>query len=170
MLQLVREHQGRVFGLCYRMLGHRQDAEDATQETFVRVLRHLEKWDNSRRFEPWLLAIAGNRCRTVISRRMKTPTNEPLIEDSIADDQHQQFAAQNLAEEVQLALSHVRSNYREAFLLYHDHNHTYLEIAETLGVPIGTIKTWVHRARKEVITQLQRRNVIGERNHALRTV
>src|SRR3954468_10312404 len=69
MLALVERFQGQVFGLCLRMLGQRQDAEDAAQETFVRVLRNLHRWDAERDFEPWLLAIAGNRCRTALSVR-----------------------------------------------------------------------------------------------------
>ena len=64
MIALVDRFKGQVFGLCYRMLGQRQDAEDAAQETFVRVLKNLHRWDQARDFEPWLLAIAGNRCRT----------------------------------------------------------------------------------------------------------
>ena len=57
MLALVERYEGRVFGLCYRMLGQREDAEDMTQETFTRALRFLHKWDSERAFEPWLLAI-----------------------------------------------------------------------------------------------------------------
>src|SRR5438132_14091434 len=64
MLALVDRYQGQVFGLCHRMLGQRQDAEDMAQETFVRALRSLSQWDQEREFLPWLLAIAGNRCRT----------------------------------------------------------------------------------------------------------
>ena len=66
MYDLVARFKGQVFGLCYRMLGHRQDAEDVAQETFVRVLKNLHRWDQQRDFEPWLLAIAGNRCRTAL--------------------------------------------------------------------------------------------------------
>src|SRR6478609_10741353 len=73
MLALVERFRGQVFGLCYRMLGQRQDAEDVAQETFVRALRNLSQWDSSREFLPWLLAIAGNRCRSCLSRRMRRP-------------------------------------------------------------------------------------------------
>ena len=170
MLDLVRQFQGRVFGLCLRMLGQREDAEDCAQETFVRALRHLPKWDSQRSFEPWLLAIAANRCRTMIGKRMKTPRNETLVSDCVADDQHERYAAQQLAEELQLALSQIRPEYRQAFVLFHDHELSYLEIAEALDAPVGTVKTWVHRARKEVISQLKRRNVVWERSHAMRTV
>ena len=71
MHALVERYQSQVFGLCYRMLSNREDAEDATQETFVRVLKSLDRWDSARDFDPWLLAIAGNRCRTMLSRRSR---------------------------------------------------------------------------------------------------
>src|ERR687898_466643 len=73
MLTLVERFRGQVFGLCYRMLGQRQDAEDAAQETFVRVLKNLHRWDQGRDFEPWLFAIAGNRCRTALAARRRKP-------------------------------------------------------------------------------------------------
>ncbi len=64
VVELVETFRGQVFGLCYRMLRHRQDAEDVAQESFVRALRSLKSWDQKREFLPWLLAIAANRCRT----------------------------------------------------------------------------------------------------------
>ena len=69
MAALVDRFRDRVFGLCLRMVGQRQDAEDMTQETFVRALRSLASWDSQRDFQPWLLAIAGNRCRTLLATR-----------------------------------------------------------------------------------------------------
>src|SRR4051812_23908198 len=62
---LIERFQGQVFGLCFRMLGQRQDAEDMCQETFVRAVRSLDSFELERPFEPWLLSIAGNRCRTL---------------------------------------------------------------------------------------------------------
>ena len=67
------------------MLGQREDAEDATQETFVRVAKNLHRWDPERKFEPWLLTIAGNRCRTRLSKRKRRPAHFPL-EVPIADN------------------------------------------------------------------------------------
>lgn len=83
MRALVERYQGQVFGLCYRMLGNRQDAEDATQETFIRVLHSLRRWDSSRAFEPWLLAIAGNRCRTALAARKRRPHWHTLVEPPV---------------------------------------------------------------------------------------
>jgi RNA polymerase sigma-70 factor (ECF subfamily) len=166
MLLLVERFQGQVFGLCYRMLGQRQDAEDAAQETFLRVLRNLHRWDASRDFEPWLLAIAGNRCRTALASRKRRPGLESLA-DQIADGTPDPRGARQLAEEVHLALIEVRDDYRQAFLLFHEHELSYGEIAETMGVPLGTVKTWVHRARRELIERLRSRGVLEEQRHAV---
>lgn len=166
MLELVERYQGQVFGLCYRMLGHRQDAEDVAQESFVRVLRSLHRWDSTRQFEPWLLAIAGNRCRSHLAARRRRPTPQPLME-TLGDESPDPLAVRQLAEEVQLALQDIREEYRQAFVLFHDHEMSYQEIAETLDCPLGTVKTWVHRARREMIERLRVRGVVGETSHAI---
>ena len=158
MMALVERYQARVFALCYRMLGQRQDAEDVAQETFVRALKSLGRFDLSREFEPWLLAIAGNRCRTALSTRKRRPLHQPLL-DPHPDSTPEEEPARCLAEEVRLALSALRQEYRQAFVLFHEHQMSYAEIGETLDRPLGTIKTWVHRARKEMIEFLQRRGV-----------
>ncbi len=169
MLALVERYEGRVFGLCYRMLGQREDAEDMTQETFTRALRFLHKWDSERAFEPWLLAIAGNRCRTQLARRQRRPTNFSLVEP-VPDGRPDIQAAENLAEEVQLALLTLRDEYRQAFVLFHEHEMSYEEIGQTLDCPLGTVKTWVHRARKELIQRLRKREVLTEASHEVRNV
>jgi RNA polymerase sigma-70 factor (ECF subfamily) len=161
MLALVERFRGQVFGLCYRMLGQRQDAEDAAQETFVRVLKNLHRWDQARDFEPWLFAIAGNRCRTALSARKLRPTVEAVL-DIIPDKEPDQRPAQQLAEEVQLALATLRDEYRQAFVLFHEQELSYADIAAAMEVPLGTIKTWVHRARRELIEYLRKRGAIPE--------
>jgi RNA polymerase sigma-70 factor (ECF subfamily) len=171
MAELVRRYQGQVFALCYRMLGDRQDAEDMAQETFVRALRSLARWDASRPFEPWLLAIAGNRCRTLLGMRMRRPDTLPIVADVpsrsyAAEDQ----ALRSLAEEVDLGLAAVRHDYRQAFLMFHQHEMSYGDIAAALDCPLGTVKTWIHRARRELIDHLRSRGIIEEESHAVRSV
>lgn len=161
MIALVERFQGQVFGLCYRMLGQRQDAEDAAQETFVRVLKNLHRWDPLRDFEPWLLAIAGNRCRTALAARKRRPNGETLPEH-LPDRAPDERSAQHLGEEMMLALEKVREEYRRAFLLFHEQQLSYDEIGLVLAVPLGTVKTWVHRARRELVEHLRRRGVVPE--------
>lgn len=154
--------RGQVYGLCYRMLGQKEDAEDATQETMVRVVRNLHRWDQNRAFEPWLLTIAGNRCRTRLANRMKRPTHLTL-EHPLSDQQWLHEEAKLLREEIDLALTNIRPEYRDAFKLFHEKEMCYADIAETMSVPLGTIKTWVHRARREIVVKLRNRGVFGGR-------
>ncbi|MCA9186437.1 MAG: RNA polymerase sigma factor [Pirellulaceae bacterium] len=168
MRGLVDRFRDRVFSLCYRMLGHRQDAEDAAQETFVRMLRHLHRWDSTRDFEPWLLSIAGNRCRTMLGRRMRRSDHQLHNPDNAVAANPDHHAARQLSEEVRLALDDVAPRCREAFLLFHDEQLSYMEIAERLDCPIGTAKTWVHRARRDLMRRLIDRGVIEENSHAMR--
>jgi len=158
-----------VFSLCYRMLGQRQDAEDVSQETFVRAIRSLDQWDAGRPIEPWLLTIAANRCRSALARRKNRPASESLVE-ILADQRPCGHAAQDLAEEVQQALLKVRPEYRQAFLLFHECEMSYAEISQSMDSPLGTIKTWVHRARKQLIGELQSRDVLGGSPSAVRRV
>jgi RNA polymerase sigma-70 factor (ECF subfamily) len=158
---IVHQFKGRVFGLCLRMVGHRQDAEDMAQETFVRALKSLQRWDRARPFEPWLLAIAANRCRTLLARRAKRPVATDLV-DQVPEHRGDMSAARQLAEELEAALASIRSDYREAFSLFHEQHLSYEEIAQVCGRPLGTIKTWIHRARREIVQHLLDRGLVEE--------
>lgn len=161
--KLICRFRGQVYGLCYRMLGQREDAEDAMQETFVRVAKNLHRWDPERAFEPWLLTIAGNRCRTRLAQRMRRPGTLTL-EHPVADHSVDERRAKLLSEELDHALSTVRKEYRDAFVLFHKNEMCYNEISESLNIPLGTVKTWVHRARRELIMKLRKRGVLNEAN------
>jgi RNA polymerase sigma-70 factor (ECF subfamily) len=166
MTSLMQKLHPLVFGVCFKMLGHRHDAEDAVQETFVRVFRHLGHWDQQRPFEPWLLTIAGNRCRTMLARRKKIPNTDTqgFLESSVtAQEDH----SQHLREELDLALSTLRDEHREAFLMFHRDQLCYQDIADRLEVPLGTVKTWVHRARIHIIRELQNRDALETYRHAV---
>jgi RNA polymerase sigma-70 factor (ECF subfamily) len=157
---LVERYQGLVFGLCFRMLHHRQDAEDATQETFVRALRAILGFDTARPIRPWLMEIAANRCRTAISIRSRRPRPAPIASaDRQADPRPAASDAGELANELGLAVNRLRPEYRSVFLLYHEQNLSYEEIARSLERPVGTIKTWLHRARAELAAELSRRGL-----------
>jgi RNA polymerase sigma-70 factor (ECF subfamily) len=164
MLQIVDRYKRRVFGLCYRMLGQREDAEDVSQESFIRVLNSLPRWDQTRAFEPWLMTIAANRCRTQLSKRK---THEQSLPFAPLDDRWtDETDAQHLLEEMHLVLKELPENHRRAFELFHQHQLSYAEIATHLSIPAGTVKTWVHRARNELSRRLVGRQVL-ERRHAM---
>ena len=169
MRALVELYQGQVFGLCYRMLGNRQDAEDAVQETFIRMLQSLRRWDSSREFEPWLLAIAGNRCRTALAARKRRPHWQSLVEPPVEPVCRHDDAKQ-LSEEVEKGLQLLREDYREAFVLFHEQGLSYDQISEAIGRPLGTVKTWIHRARAELMEYLIQRDVLPENEHVVRAV
>ena len=158
---LERDGVGKSAGHVGGFVDQREDAEDAAQETFLRVLRNLHRWDATRDFEPWLLAIAGNRCRTALSNRKRRPAPQALLEP-YPDRAPEEEPARCLAEEVRLALAELRDEYRQAFVLFHEQQLSYAEIGQTLDRPLGTIKTWVHRARKEMIDFLKRREAVHD--------
>ena len=158
---IVQRFNGRVFGLCLRMCGHRQDAEDMAQETFVRALASLRRWDRTRPFEPWLLSIAANRCRTLLVRRARRPTSTELV-DQVPEHRSDDWAAKQLADELQQALAGIRADYREAFCLFHEQHLSYDEIAQVCQRPLGTVKTWIHRARREIAGRLVEKGVVDE--------
>ncbi len=153
----VQRFQGAVFGLCFRMLSHREDAEDVSQEVFLRAIRNLHQWDPNRPLTPWLLTIAANRCRTWISNRQRRDLPAEFAEN-IADPAANRPRL-DLAEELQLALDRLREDYRLCFILYHLNELSLAEIADVTGSPQGTIKTWLHRARRELAEHLERRSI-----------
>ena len=157
---LIERYHGVVFGLCYRMLGHRHDAEDTTQETFLRALRGICGFDSARPIRPWLLEIAANRCRTALALRARRPKLAPAsaVEDRV-DPRPGVADPDDLAGELQQAVDRLRPEYRLVFLLFHEHNLSYEEIAQSVERPVGTVKTWLHRARAELAAHLARRGV-----------
>lgn len=154
---LVERYQGAVFGLCYRMLGQREDAEDVAQDSILRAFRSLSGWDPTRPFKPWILAIAANRCRTFLEKRSRQPVNASDAVASLAEATNVETT--DVAEELNIALGKLREDYRTCFILFYVQELSCAQIGEILGCPQGTVKTWLHRARKELAGHLQRRGV-----------
>jgi RNA polymerase sigma-70 factor (ECF subfamily) len=157
---LVERFQAEVFGLCVRLMRHRHDAEDVTQEVFLRVFRSLRRWDPARPLRPWILGIAVNRCRTWLSQRGRRPDLVEYLQDTAAVPEPDDSA--ELLREIQAGVAELRIEYRTVFVLYHEEGQPYEEIAQVLNKPVGTIKTWLHRARLEVLERLKRRGMIAE--------
>jgi RNA polymerase sigma-70 factor (ECF subfamily) len=158
--ELVERFQGDVFGLCVRLLRHRHDAEDVAQEVFARVFRSLNRWDASRPLRPWVLGITVNRCRTAIAKRVRRPE----VVDYVGDlpDREPPAGDRELAEAIAACVADLRDEYREVFVLFHETGRSYEEIAEVLGRPVGTVKTWLHRARQMLLDRLKQRGLMPD--------
>jgi RNA polymerase sigma-70 factor (ECF subfamily) len=155
--ELVERFQPEVYALCARMVGHQHDAEDVTQEVFLRVFRSLSKWDAARPLRPWIFGIAVNRCRTWIDRRRRVPEPVDYLRD--VPGRPPDAPADELTDALRAAVDDLRAEYREVFVLFHERGQPYEEIAAAVGRPVGTVKTWLHRARLQVLAELRRRGL-----------
>lgn len=161
MRQLVDRFQADVFGLSVRMLANRHDAEDCTQDVFLRAFRSLKSWDASRPLRPWIATICVNQCRTRIAKRKNRPMPGPIVDDlpehaPPADD------SREVTEAVRTAVDGLRDDYRVVFTLYHEQGRGYDEIAQVVDRPVGTVKTWLHRARAIVLGYLESRGLVKD--------
>lgn len=155
MRRFVQRFEGLVFGLSLRMMRRREDAEDVVQDVFLRTFRSLKRWDSERPLAPWIVAITANRCRTALVRRSKCPSPAPVT-DHIPD---RVLGACELAEELQAAVRQLRPEFQNCFELFYLQELSVSEVGARLGVPQGTVKTWLYRARKELAEHLERRGV-----------
>jgi len=165
MRAFTAKYQNLVYSLCLRMLGHREDAEDVAQESFLRIFRALDRWDPSRPVKPWLLTIVANRCRTALTRRSKLPvSNDTAMNVEIERREHSKHAREqiDIADELQVALSGLREEYQLCFVMFYQQELSYEEIAEILDRPQGTVKTWLHRARAQITDCFRQRGVLCE--------
>jgi RNA polymerase sigma-70 factor (ECF subfamily) len=156
---IVERYQGAVYNLAYRMLGDPEEAEDAAQEIFVRLYRQLGRYDPERKFSTWTLAIATNYCIDQLRRRrMQLVPLENIIPWARARDAGPEGEAlsRESRDEVQRLLKQLPEKYRAPLVLRYWEDLSCAEIAEILGVPEGTIKTQIHRARKQLGKMLER--------------
>jgi RNA polymerase sigma-70 factor (ECF subfamily) len=164
--EFVERHQSLVYGVCLRMLGDGHEAEDVAQEVFVRALRSLARWDRTRPLRPWLLAIAANRCRTQLGKLKRRPAASEFV-DEVADHRSKEEPAAELQAEIHLSLERLRPDYRQVFLLFHEQGLSYEEMSQVTGRPVGTLKTWLHRARAEMLAHLREKGLAPENRHDL---
>ena len=158
--ELVERFQADVFGLCNRLLSHSHDAEDVTQEVFIRIFRSLKRWDATRPLKPWILAIAVNRCRTAIGKRGKGPELADYLHET--PDHRPTDDSTELTREMRAAVDDLRPDYRTVFILFHEQGQAYEDIAAAIERPVGTIKTWLHRARVELLERLRAKGLVPD--------
>jgi RNA polymerase sigma-70 factor, ECF subfamily len=165
--ELVERFQSLVFSLCFRMLGQREDAEDVAQDVFLRTFRSLKAWDPKRALKPWILAIAANRCRTALKQRPRNSGRTLHLNQAIATGSND---SRELADELETAVCGLRDDYRLCFLLFYQEDLSCAEIADVMNCPEGTVKTWLHRARRELADRLRRRGVVPHVEYQLHRV
>jgi RNA polymerase sigma-70 factor (ECF subfamily) len=163
---LVRHYQRPVFSLIVRMVRDPSDAEDLAQEVFVKAYRALGSYDLERKFSSWLFKIAHNasidrlRKKQLPTVPLETPDDEaePLafVADRRIETPEAAVERGELAQAFETALKRLRPEYREVMLLRFQQGMAYEEIAEVAGLPLGTVKTHIYRARKAMARDLER--------------
>lgn len=168
--ELVRRYERPVFSLVYRLVRDRDTAEDLAQETFVKVLNNIERYRPEFKFSSWLFKIANNvaidhlRKRNVDTvsldgSRWATSTEEMQATSVQAVDSSQsaleELESRELGGAIERAIGSLRPEYRACILLRHVEDRSYEEIAATLDLPLGTVKTYIHRARHELRKALE---------------
>jgi RNA polymerase sigma-70 factor (ECF subfamily) len=152
---LVQRHETRVFNLCLRILGNTDDARDATQETFVTALRKLAQFRGDAAFTTWIHRVGVNACYDELRRQRRRPMLHVVAPGEDAQDRAPEPgpAAPDHADDVAgaidaaAALAQVPEDFRVALVLADVQDVPYEEIARILDVPVGTVKSRVHRGR-----------------------
>lgn len=165
--ELVEMYQGQVHSVVFRMVRSREDAQDLTQETFVRMFRALDRYDLQRPFAAWLFTIASRLAIDHIRRRKVTPISLTQREAG-SDDEYEieiedsglkpdEFTTRNEEERrTESLIQSLPPHYRIVVILRHQQDLSYEEIAESLHLPLGTVKARIHRARELLKTKIER--------------
>ena len=154
--ELVTRHERRIYGLCLRILGNREDAEDATQEAFVGALRRAGTFRREAAFSTWLYRIAVNAATDQARRRGRARTVPLEAEEArhATPSGGDPSGAVTTALTVQTALSRVPEDFRVALILCDSYGFGHAQAAEILGIPVGTVKSRVFRGRLALGEQL----------------
>ena len=163
--ELVHRYERPVFSLIYRMVRNRELAEDLSQETFIKVLNALASYRPEYKFSSWVFKIANNAAIDHLRRREldtlslegspHADTAEKIEATALqigekAESALDAVANKELGGEIEQAIARLRPEYRTCILLRHVEGRPYEEIAEILNLPLGTVKTYIHRARNEL--------------------
>ena len=164
---LVSAYQVPVYNLCYRMLGHGAEAEDAAQETFVRVYTHLKAYDQQQKLSSWILAVASHYCIDRLRRRriQWLPLDDGIQGDPLPGNvtlpEHEAMERESAAE-VRRLLQALPAEYRLVIALRYWHDLSYAEIAQATGASESAIKSRLHRARQMLADRM-----IAQREYAV---
>lgn len=168
--ELVRRYERPVFSLVFRMVRDTATAEDLAQDTFIKVLNHIDKYRPEFKFSSWLFKIANNVAIDFLRRRQlstisidgspnaATASDIEATSFDIADKTESALdamEAKELGSAIERAIGALRPEYRSCIMLRHVEGRSYEEIAATLDLPLGTVKTYIHRARHQLREALE---------------
>ena len=167
--ELIRRYQRPIFSIIYRMVRDRELAEDLAQETFIKVLNAIDSYRPEHKFSSWIFKIANNAAIDHLRRRELETLSLEGAPDALTTERQEATAlqvrdrtespleeleARELGSQIEEAIAGLRPEYRSCIMLRHVEGRAYEEIAEILGLPLGTVKTYIHRARAELRDQL----------------
>ncbi|MBL8088101.1 MAG: sigma-70 family RNA polymerase sigma factor [Chthonomonas sp.] len=176
---MMRQSYKKVFNLAYRLSGDRADAEDLTQEAFFRAYRGFDKYEGDRPFENWIFRIVTRLFLDLVrSRRRRVSTvsyDSPVRADGVDSDLHLQAPAygpnpeeallmNSLDDDLARALESLKPDQRTLVILADVEQMTYQDIAASLGIPVGTVRSRLHRAHKKLKSHLEAANKERERS------
>jgi len=159
--ELVSRYQTRLLNFIYRTIGDRERAEDLVQEAFIRVFRHLHRFDPSKKFSTWIYTIASNLAKNELRNRSRNPLvlfqamtgghdgeeDRPLEFEDPGDRPDDVFRKRHVRELVDAAVAQLPKHHREVFVLRELEGRSYEEIAEITRTNLGTVKSRLNRAR-----------------------
>jgi RNA polymerase sigma-70 factor, ECF subfamily len=164
--ELVEIYKDKVFQICYRLLGNRHEAEDIAQEAFIRAYVNIETFNQKRKFSTWLFRIATNLCIDRIRKKKPDYFLDAEVAGTEGLTMYSQVAADvqlpedevenmELQETIQKEISKLPEKYRSVIVLKYIEELPLQEISEILDLPLGTVKTRVHRGREALRKQLR---------------
>ena len=158
--ELVKRYDQRLLNFVYRTIGDRERGQDLVQETFVRVYRHLYRFDQSKKFSTWIYTIASNLAKNELRNRSRNPLvlfqtlkknwdadHRPLEWEDTQYKPDDLFRKRNLRAKVEQAVAQLPEHHRVVFVLREMEGKTYEEIADITGCNLGTVKSRLNRAR-----------------------
>lgn len=168
--ELIRRYERPVFSLVFRMIRDRETAEDLAQDTFIKVLNHVDRYRPEFKFSSWLFKIANNvaidhlRKRHLETVSMDGSPHAVTVAEAEAtsfdvdgrgESALDELESRELGAAIEVAIAGLRPEYRSCIMLRHVEGRSYEEIASLLDLPLGTVKTYIHRARKELRDALE---------------
>ncbi len=168
--ELIRRYERPVFSLIFRMVRDRETSEDLAQDTFIKVLNNVDRYRAEFKFSSWLFKIANNVAIDHLRKRQIDTVSidgsphaataaevEATRFDVVARQESalDELEARELGGAIERAIAALRPEYRSCILLRHVEGRSYEEIAATLDLPLGTVKTYIHRARHQLRDALE---------------